>query len=201
MPFLQPEPESAPLALFQAWFQAAIVAGVPMPEAMSLATATPDGAPSVRMVLFKGYTDSGDLRFFTNYESRKADELDRNPRAALLFWWGALERQVRVEGRVYRIGDAESDDYFASRPRLSQLGALASPQSRPIASLDVLHTRVDQLAASLGDSPVPRPLHWGGYAVEPARWEFWIGQIGRLHERFTYTRNPEGGWNYTMLAP
>lgn len=201
MPYPQPLPDSAPLHLFQAWFMAAIEAGVAMPEAMALATATPDGRPSVRMVLLKGYTDSGDLRFFTNYESRKAAELDSNPRASLLFWWGGLERQVRVEGRVYRVSAAESDQYFASRPRLSQLGAHASPQSRPIESYDALSARVDSLAASLGDAPVPRPPHWGGYAVEPDAWEFWIGHVGRLHERYTYARNTAGGWEFSMLAP
>lgn len=200
MTFPQPEPDSAPLALFQAWFAAATAAGVAMPEAMALATATPDARPSVRMVLLKGFTDSGDLRFFTNYESRKSGELDSNPRASLLFWWGDLERQVRIEGRVYRLSAAESDQYFSTRPRLSQLGALASPQSRPIESHDALVARVDAIAATLGDGPVPRPPHWGGYAVAPDSWEFWIGHVGRLHERYTYSRT-EAGWQLTLLAP
>jgi len=200
MPFTQPQPQSEPLALFEAWFQAAGESGVTMPEAMALATATADGRPSVRMVLLKGFTAEGHPRFFTNYESRKGQTLEHNPRAALLFWWGDLARQVRIEGPVRRVSPAASDEYFASRPRLSQLGAAVSPQSRPIAGHDGLLRQVDALAAALGDAPVPRPAHWGGYAVEPESWEFWIGHDGRLHERYQYTRRGDA-WDFALLAP
>lgn len=200
MPFTQPQPQSEPLALFEAWFQAAGESGVTMPEAMALATATADGRPSVRMVLLKGFTAEGHPRFFTNYESRKGQTLEHNPRAALLFWWGDLARQVRIEGPVRRVSPAASDEYFASRPRLSQLGAAVSPQSRPIAGHDGLLRQVDALAAALGDAPVPRPAHWGGYAVEPESWEFWIGHDGRLHERYQYTRHGDA-WDFALLAP
>lgn len=196
----KPEPHLEPLALFQEWFASAAAAGTTMPEAMTLATATADGRPSARMVLLKGFDREGRLRFFTNYDSRKAGELDHNQRAALLFWWQSLYVQVRVEGPVRRLSPAESDAYFATRPRLSQLGAIASPQSRPIDDFQHLLDRVSQLAHEFGDGPVARPDNWGGYAVEPEAWEFWIGHDGRLHERFTYTREA-GGWRFTLLAP
>ncbi|MBZ5708531.1 pyridoxamine 5'-phosphate oxidase [Nannocystis pusilla] len=196
----KPEPDLQPLALFQEWFAAAVASGMAMPEAMTLATATASGRPSARMVLFKGLDPAGRLRFFTNYDSRKAGELDDNPRAALLFWWPTLYVQVRVEGRVVRLPAAESDAYFASRPRLSQLGAVASPQSRPIMDFQQLLDRVSTLAHEIGDHPVPRPDNWGGYAVEPDAWEFWVGHDGRLHERFVYIR--EGAtWAFKLLAP
>lgn len=200
MPVVLPTPDSSPLDLFQAWFSAAVEVGSPMPDAMTLATATPDSRPSARMVLLKGVGEEG-LTFFTNYESRKADELTRNPRAALLFWWPALNVQVRVEGWVNRIDPAASDAYFATRPRLSQLGAHASPQSRPIPHHSVLLERVDEFARRFEGMPVPRPPHWGGFRVAPELWEFWVGHEGRLHERFLYTRRPDGGWDFAILAP
>lgn len=200
MSFSQPQPGSDPLALFQGWFRAVEAAGVPMPEAMTLATATADGRPSARMVLLKGFTADGRPRFFTNYDSRKGRVLADNPRAALLFFWHGPNRQVRIEGPVQRLGPAESDAYFASRPRLSQLGSAVSPQSRPISGHDALLREVDALAAALGDAPVPRPAHWGGFAVEPETWEFWIGHDGRLHERYQYTRGA-AGWDFAELAP
>lgn len=200
MSFPQPQPGSDPLALFQGWFEAAAAAGVPMPEAMTLATATPDGRPSARMVLLKGFTADGHPRFFTNYDSRKGHILAENPRAALLFWWGAPARQVRVEGPVRRLSAAESDEYFASRPRLSQIGAVVSPQSRPIPDHDGLLRDAAALDAALAGAPVPRPDNWGGYAVEPESWEFWIGHDGRLHERYLYTR-AAAGWDCALLAP
>lgn len=196
----KPEPDLQPLVLFQEWFAAAAATGMAMPEAMTLATASVDASPSARMVLFKGFDPFGRLRFFTNYDSRKGGELDSNPRAALLFWWPALYVQVRIEGRVVRLPPAESDAYFATRPRLSQLGALVSPQSRPIGDFQELLDRVSTLAHELGDAPVPRPDNWGGYAVEPDAWEFWVGHDGRLHERFTYTR-VGAGWHFALLAP
>lgn len=200
MSFTQPEPHSEPLELFQAWFSAATEAGVNMPEAMVLATATREGVPAARMVLLKGTTGEGHPRFFTNYTSAKGQQLEENPRAALLFWWGQLARQVRIEGEVYALSPAESDEYFATRPRLSQLGASVSPQSRPIASHATLLEQADALAARLGSAPVPRPPHWGGYALRPTSWEFWIGHDGRLHERYAFRRRP-GGWDFALLAP
>lgn len=200
MPVVLPAPDSRPIDLFQAWFAAAVDVGAPMPDAMTLATATPDGRPSARMVLLKGADEAG-LRFFTNYESRKADELDHNPRAALLFWWVALNVQVRIEGPITRLAPGESDAYFATRPRLSQLGAHASPQSRPIPHYGALLDRVDALERALAGAPVPRPPHWGGYLVVPALWEFWVGHEGRLHERFAYARREGGGWDFALLAP
>ena len=197
----RPEPDSQPLELFQAWYAAVIAAGVPMPDAMTLATATADARPSARMVLLKGFEPDGRLRFFTNYDSRKGGELEQNPRAALLFWWQPLYLQVRVEGPVTRLLAVESDAYFATRPRLSQLGALASPQSRPIADHKRLLDRVDTLARELGDAPVPRPPHWGGYGLMPDAWEFWVGHDARLHERFAYRARDAGGWDFTLLAP
>lgn len=200
MTFPSPEPHAEPLELFQAWFLAASSAGIFMPEAMALATASHAEGPAARMVLLKGFTPKGHLRFFTHYDSPKGQQLAADPRAALLFWWGPVARQVRVEGEVYRLSDAESDAYFASRPRLSQLSAAVSPQSRPIGGHAELLDRSDALAARLGDAPVPRPPHWGGYAVAPSRWEFWIGHDGRLHERYAYTRRG-AGWDFTPLAP
>ncbi|MDC0721742.1 pyridoxamine 5'-phosphate oxidase [Nannocystis bainbridge] len=196
----KPEPELQPLDLFQEWFAAAAKSGMAMPEAMTLATADEDGRPSARMVLLKGFDPAGRLRFFTNYDSRKAGELDRNPHASLLFWWPSLYVQVRVEGKVTRLPAAESDAYFASRPRLSQLGAVVSPQSRPIDDFQTLLDQVSHLAHELGEAPVPRPANWGGYAVAPESWEFWVGHDGRLHERFVY-RPAASGWSLTRLAP
>lgn len=201
MQFIQPEPHSDPLDLFHTWFAAATAAGVRQPEATALATASADGRPSVRMVLLKGFNAAGHPRFFTNYDSRKAQELAANPRAALLLWWNELDRQVRIEGRVYRTSSEESDAYFTSRPRRSQLGAAVSPQSRPIPDLQSFHGQLAELERSLGDAPVPRPAHWGGYAVEPEKWEFWVGQVNRLHERYVYTARPEGGYSLQLLGP
>ncbi|MCY1010017.1 pyridoxamine 5'-phosphate oxidase [Nannocystis pusilla] len=196
----KPEPELQPLDLFQEWFAAAAKTGMAMPEAMTLATTDEHGRPSARMVLLKGFDPAGRLRFFTNYDSRKAGELDRTQRAALLFWWPTLYVQVRVEGTVSRLPGEESDAYFATRPRLSQLGAIISPQSRPIENFQSVLDGVSHLAHELGDTPVPRPAHWGGYAVEPDAWEFWVGHDGRLHERFVYRRTDKG-WSFTLLAP
>lgn len=191
-----------PIRQFQLWFDEALACGMPMADAMTLCTATTDGRPSARMVLLKGVDESGFV-FYTNYRSRKAIELEANPFAALVFYWEPLERQVRVEGRVSRISPAESDSYFQTRPRDSQLGAIASPQSEVIESRAVLEERYRELENEFGDEsrPVERPPHWGGYRLQPDRIEFWKGRPGRLHDRLLYEVQPDGVWIISRLAP
>jgi pyridoxamine 5'-phosphate oxidase len=190
---------SDPLEQFQRWFVDA-TAAVGVPEAMALATATPDGAPSVRMVLLKGFDERG-LVFYSHHTSRKGRELEANPQAALLFHWSPLGRQVRVEGSVERVSDAESDAYFATRPRDAQLGAHASRQSEPLRSRSELDERFAGVRGDLGDSSVPRPPTWGGFLLVPEAWEFWQHRASRLHDRFRYEREPPGGWQIERLFP
>jgi pyridoxamine 5'-phosphate oxidase len=189
-----------PFQQFRAWLDAAVASQPINPDAMTLATATRDGRPSARMVLLKGIDERGFV-FFTNYESRKAAELEANPHAALCFYWPALERQVRIEGRVERTTAAESDAYFQSRPWGSRLGALASPQSQVIPSRDVLEQRMKELLRQYPDHDIPRPVHWGGYRLIPTLFEFWQGQPNRLHDRLCYERRADGGWDIRRLAP
>lgn len=189
-----------PIDQFQQWFDEAVQSGVSEPNAMTVATVDADGQPSARILLLKGIEDGGFV-FFTNYESRKGAQLAANPRAALVFWWEVLERQVRVEGVVERIDAASSDAYFESRPRGSRLGAWASPQSRPIESRDVLTARLSDAAATYEDRPVPRPPHWGGYRLRPHRVEFWQGRPSRLHDRLDYVLRDDGTWHLRRLAP
>jgi pyridoxamine 5'-phosphate oxidase len=185
-----------PLSQFGRWFEEARQAGVYEPEAVALATASADGAPSARMVLLKGYDERG-YRFFTNYESRKGAELDENPRAALLFHWKELARQVRIEGGVERLPPAESAEYFAGRALESRLSALASPQSRVIASREELERRVEELR---GAEP-PAPTHWGGFLLVPRVYELWQRGEHRLHDRLRYRRSGAGDWVLDRLAP
>ncbi len=187
-----------PLRQFQAWLEAAIAAQLPEPSAMTLATVGADGRPSTRIVLLKGCDERG-LTWYTNYNSRKGRELAAHPQAALQFHWVELERVVRIEGRVQRIDDAESDAYFASRPLDSRLGAWASPQSQVIASRAVLVAEAAKAAARFALSP-PRPPHWGGFRLQPDRWEFWQGRKSRLHDRLQY-RLVDGAWLRERLAP
>jgi pyridoxamine 5'-phosphate oxidase len=188
-----------PIRQFQAWFNDAIAAKLPMPEAMTLATATPDGKPSARMVLLKQVDQDGFV-FYTNYRSAKAAQLDANPYAALVFYWTQLDRQVRVEGSVTKTSPEESRDYFRTRPRESQIGAWASEQSEVIAGRDVLEQRARELETLYCDRDVDCPEHWGGYRVKPERIEFWKSRIGRLHDRILYER--EGpAWTIRRLAP
>jgi pyridoxamine 5'-phosphate oxidase len=188
-----------PLDLFRAWFRDAQEAGVEVPEAMTLATAGPDGGPSARMVLLKGADEDGFV-FYTGYGGRKAEELDQNPRAALVFYWRALGRQVRVEGAAERISAEESAAYFATRPRGSQLAAWASQQSRPLASRTELEARYEELEREYQGREVPLPPHWGGFRLRPEAFEFWQHRENRLHERVRYTRARER-WVKELLAP
>jgi pyridoxamine 5'-phosphate oxidase len=188
-----------PLLQFHQWFEETLAADLHEPNAMIVATATPDGRPSARTVLLKGYDERGFV-FYTNYEGRKAGELDANPACALLFYWGELERQVRIEGRATRLSDSESDAYFASRPRGSRLGAWASEQSRPVEDRSVLEERVRELEARYEGREIPRPPFWGGYRVEPEVVEFWQGRESRLHDRLVYGRTGDG-WQIERLQP
>jgi pyridoxamine 5'-phosphate oxidase len=167
---------------------------------MTLATATTDGRPSARVVLLKG-VDADGFVFFTNYTSHKGYQIDANPWAALVFWWDVLERQVRVEGTVLRVGPEASDAYFQSRPRGSRLGAWASPQSQPITDRDVLERNLADMEARFAEQEVPRPPHWGGFCLEPVAIEFWQGRPSRLHDRLRYTRAENAPWHIERLAP
>jgi pyridoxamine 5'-phosphate oxidase len=188
-----------PLALFDQWFTEARASEINDPEAMALATADAAGQPSVRMVLLKGHGADGFV-FYTNEQSAKGEQLEANPRAALLFHWKSLRRQVRIEGRVERVTSSEADAYFASRARDSQLGAWASDQSRPLDSRTTFERRFEQATSRFEGQEVPRPPHWGGYRVIPVRIEFWSDRPHRLHERRLFTRT-EGGWTEGLLYP
>ena len=188
-----------PIRQFQRWLDQAIAAELPEPNAMTLATATRDGIPSARIVLLKGL-DARGFAFYTNYESRKGQELADNPQAALVFLWTVLERQVRIEGQVEKVAAAETDAYFQSRPLASRLGAWASEQSRVIRDREVLEQRFAELKATYADETVPRPPHWGGYRVIPHQIEFWQGRTSRLHDRLRY-RLEQGNWLLERLAP
>jgi pyridoxamine 5'-phosphate oxidase len=188
-----------PVAQFGRWFGEAERADLIEPNAMTLATSSPDGRPSARIVLLKGFGPDGFV-FFSNYASRKGDELAANPNAALVFWWPPLERQVRLEGRVERTTTEESEAYWASRPLGSRLAALASAQSQVLAGREELVRRVEELAARHRDGDVPLPEAWGGYRLVPDAFEFWQGQPNRLHDRFRYTRRQDG-WLVERLSP
>jgi pyridoxamine 5'-phosphate oxidase len=192
-------PDSEPFALFDAWFAEAQASEPNDANAMALATATPDGRPSVRMVLLKGHAPDGFV-FYTNAESRKGREIADNPHAALLFHWKSLRRQVRIEGRLTEVTPAEADDYFHSRPRVSQLGSAASDQSRPLESRKTYLDRVEQFALRCLDEDVPRPPHWTGFRLAPEAIEFWLDRPNRLHERRRFTRAGEA-WASTLLYP
>lgn len=191
--------DADPIVQFGRWMEDALAASLLLPNTMTLATAAPGGRPSARMVLLKGFDHRGFV-FYTNYESRKSRELLVNPHAALVFHWPSLERQVRVEGRVEKIPPEESDDYFATRPLPSRLGAWASRQSARLSSLAELERRLDSLAREHAGGDVPRPSHWGGWLVRPDAMEVWQGRPNRLHDRFLYERSGDG-WARVRLSP
>lgn len=196
------EPE--PVSMFRRWMHDAVAAGLHEPNAFVLSTVGPDGSPSSRIVLLKGLDERGFV-FFTNYTSRKGEELKANPRCALLFPWHQLERQVRVEGTAVPLSDSENDVYFATRPRSSQAGAWASPQSQVIPGRTALDERYEEVLARFANGDVPRPEHWGGYRVVPLTVEFWQGRLGRMHDRLRYSRvsvdSSGPAWVTERLAP
>jgi pyridoxamine 5'-phosphate oxidase len=190
---------AAPLPLFYRWYAEAVATGMKLPEAMALATAARGGAPSVRMVLLRGVSSRG-FTFFTNYDSRKGGELARNPRAALLFYWPQLDRQVRIEGTVTRVSRRESQAYFQTRPRESRLAAWASAQSAVIADRAALEAAYQAAAARFGDRDIPCPRFWGGFRLSPTRVEFWQSREHRLHDRQCFVRGARG-WKAVVLGP
>jgi len=190
----------SPFTQFGIWFDEAVKAKVHEPNAMVVASATSTGQPSARVMLLKGFDDHGFV-FFTNYSSRKAGEIDANPRAALVFFWPELERQVRIEGSITKVSPAETAEYFSSRPRESQIAAWTSHQSRQAKSRDELEKRHKELVAKFGSGPIPIPDFWGGYRVAPTMLEFWQGRPSRLHDRIVYHRQPDGSWEISRLEP
>jgi pyridoxamine 5'-phosphate oxidase len=189
-----------PMTLFDNWLNAAIEKKIIEPNAMMLATADSSGKPSARIVLLKEYNENGFV-FYSNYTSRKGKDLEENPAAALVFWWGSIIRQVRVEGVVEKTSDEESDLYFSSRPRGSQISALASNQSKPIPNYAYLKNKFDELTKQLENREIPRPEYWGGYRVKPFMIEFWQARDNRLNDRIRFTKNKSGDWDINRLSP
>ncbi|MEO1432992.1 MAG: pyridoxamine 5'-phosphate oxidase [Cyanobacteria bacterium J06633_8] len=194
------EVDSNPFIQFKEWFDVALSADILEPNAMTVATTTPEGKPSARMVLLKDFDERGFV-FYTNYNSQKAQELAENPQAALVFWWPQLQRQVRISGRVEKVSEMESDKYFYSRPLKSRLGAWASNQSEVIENREILEQQLEELQEKYYNKDVPRPSHWGGIRVIPAEIEFWQGRSSRLHDRLVYRRNYDGDWKIERLSP
>ena len=198
---LETEVNSNPIEQFTSWFEEALNADLLEPNAMTLATASPNGKPTARIVLLKGYSVRGFV-FYTNYESTKGQQLIANPQAALVFLWDKLERQIRIEGKVTKLSTEESDNYFHSRPVSSQIGAWTSDQSRVIDSREVLEKRQQELLAKYADgATIPRPPHWGGFRLIPDLIEFWQGRPSRLHDRLVYRLQDDATWEIVRLAP
>lgn len=192
--------KSNPIDQFEVWLNEAVKNRLREPNAMYLSTATSEGKPSGRVVLLKGFNEQGFI-FYTNFGSRKAQDLEENPHTALTFLWMELYKQVRIEGIVQRVSDEEADRYFASRPRESQIGAWASQQSEPIASRALLEQQQRDAEKRFEGQPVPRPENWGGYLVKPQKAEFWLGRAGRLHDRIVYELQPDNSWKWHRLSP
>jgi pyridoxamine 5'-phosphate oxidase len=197
---LEQEVNPNPVLQFQVWLQDAVAAHILEPNAMTLATVTDQGKPSARIVLLKNFDERGFV-FYTNFQSRKGQELSQTPAAALVFWWDKLERQVRIEGSITKVSDAEADEYFHSRPKGSQLGAWVSHQSQVIEGREELEHRLKMLEQDYESRPIPRPLDWGGYRLEPNIFEFWQGRPNRLHDRLCYRQNNFMGWTIERLSP
>ncbi len=188
-----------PIKQFELWFADAMKAQLYEPNVMTLATADKSGKPNARIVLLKGFDENG-FSFYTNYLSQKGKEMKKNPQACLVFFWAELERQVRIEGKVEKLDKEASEKYFHSRPKGSQIGAIASPQSQVIANRKLLETKVEELNQTYQDKTIPKPAHWGGYIVKPTSIEFWQGRSSRLHDRIKYDLI-NGKWQTTRLAP
>jgi pyridoxamine 5'-phosphate oxidase len=197
---LEEDADPDPFIQFKVWFDQVLSTSIIEPNAMTLATVGANGQPKARIVLLKHFDDRG-FTFFTNYNSHKGQELEQTPQAALVFWWGELERQIRIEGSIEKVDIAESDGYFSLRPWESRLGAWASQQSEVIESRDILEKRLEKLKSEYADLTVPRPPHWGGFRLIPDRLEFWQGRPSRLHDRLCYRRLKEGKWLRERLSP
>jgi pyridoxamine 5'-phosphate oxidase len=197
---LESNADASPFLQFQSWFTQALNAQVIEPNAMTLATLSTDGKPAARIVLLKDFDERGFV-FYSNFQSRKGQELAQTPEAALVFWWGELERQVRIEGSITVVSEAEADAYFQSRPRGSQLGAWVSNQSQVIGDRSVLEERLQALEQEYCDRSIPRPSHWGGYRLAPTYFEFWQGRSNRLHDRLCYRHGTANAWQMERLSP
>ena len=197
---LEKDVDADPVKQFEIWWHQAIQSGIDEPNAMTVATSTPSGKPSARIMLLKGIRNKGFV-FFSNYLSRKGKQMEENPFVSLVFFWKELERQVRVEGEITKISEKESDEYFSKRPLESRIGAWSSPQSKVIKSRDILEKNVSDYTNRFGSENIPRPPYWGGYFVNPMLIEFWQGRPGRLHDRLQYTVGKKGTWKIERLAP